>query len=180
LTNQSLIEDLRKKLSPHPWSHAKAAVAILVKPTHDDLEFFLVKRAEADDDPWSGDIAFPGGKMNSRDNSLIDTAVREVLEETSIDLGGKKPVGFMEPVYSWVRKDMAVQPIVYRFDEYPNVTLNYELTKYFWASLTEITQGKTQAIVKGWETPVYVVKGEIVWGLTYRMIEKIVALLDED
>ena len=179
LTPQSLIEKLTKQLSPKPWSHAQAAVAILVKPRQNDLEFFLVKRAEVDDDPWSGDMAFPGGKKNLQDQTLIDTATREVLEETSIDLHEKDAIGFMEPIYSSVRKSLAVQPIVYRFDEYPKVQLNYELTKYLWALLSEIKNGKTKAVVKGWEGPVYKVQGETVWGLTFRMLEKILKLLDD-
>ena len=178
MTTNDLVEKLTERLSPTPWSHAQAAVAILVKPKQNDLEFFLVKRAEVDDDPWSGDMAFPGGKKNQQDRDLVDTAVREVLEETNIDLNQLSAIGFMEPIYSSVRKTLAVQPIVYKFDEYPEVTLNYELTKFIWAPLTEIKQGKTQAVVKGWEGPVFQVQGETVWGLTFRMLEKILALMD--
>ncbi|RLI04100.1 hypothetical protein DRO31_00065 [Candidatus Bathyarchaeota archaeon] len=180
LTPQTPLEKLTKKLDPQPWGNAQAAVAILVRPKKNDLEFFLVKRAEVDDDPWSGDMAFPGGKKNLQDETLIDTAVREVLEETSIDLRDKKVIGFMEPVYSAVRKTLAVQPVVYRYDEYPEVHLNYELTKHLWASLSEIKKGKTQAVVKGWEGPVYKVQGETVWGLTFRMLENILKLIEED
>ena len=180
MTPHSLLEKLTSKVAHKPWDNAGAAVAILVRPREDDLEFFLVKRAEVDDDPWSGDMAFPGGKKNPQDETLIDTAVREVLEETSIDLSEKNVIGFMEPVYSAVRKTLAVQPIVYRFDEYPDVHLNYELTKYLWAPLSEITKGKTHATVKGWEGPVYQVQGETVWGLTFRMLEKMLKLMDED
>jgi hypothetical protein len=69
--------------------------------------------------------------------------------------------------------------VVYRFDEYPDVKLNYELTKFMWAPLSEIRQGKTNATIKGWEGPVYKVQGETVWGLTFRMLEKIFKLLEE-
>ena len=78
MTPHSLLKKLTNKLHPDPWGNAQAAVAILVRPHKNDLEFFLVKRAEVDDDPWSGDMAFPGGKKNLQDKSLIDTATREV------------------------------------------------------------------------------------------------------
>jgi 8-oxo-dGTP pyrophosphatase MutT (NUDIX family) len=178
LTPNSLIEKLTRQLALHPSGNAQAAVAILVKPKINDIEFFLVKRAEVDDDPWSGDMAFPGGKKNLQDQTVVDTAVREVLEETSIDLTEKNVIGFMEPIYSAVRKTLAVQPIVYLFDDYPPVELNHELTKYIWASLSEIRNGKTLAAVKDWEGPVYQVHGETVWGLTFRMLEKILKLLE--
>ena len=179
MTSNSLIEKLTKRLAPKPFDYAQAAVAILVKPKDNDIEFFLVKRAEVDDDPWSGDMAFPGGKKNQQDHTLIDTATREVLEETNIDLAKKRAIGFMEPVYSAVRKTLAVQPVVYRFNEYPEVELNYELTKYLWVPLKEIKKGKTKAVVKGWEGPVYKVKGETIWGLTFRMLEKMLELLED-
>ncbi len=178
MTPNSLIEKLTRQLATQPSGNAQAAVAIMVKPKKNDIEFFLVKRAEVDDDPWSGDMAFPGGKKNLQDQTVVDTAVREVLEETSIDLTEKNVIGFMEPIYSAVRKTLAVQPVVYMFDDYPLVELNYELTKYIWASLSEIRSGKTQAAVKGWEGPVYQVQGETVWGLTFRMLEKILKLLE--
>jgi 8-oxo-dGTP pyrophosphatase MutT (NUDIX family) len=178
LTQNSLINNLTQKLETKPCTHAGAAVAILVRPINKDLEFFLVKRAEVDDDPWSGDMAFPGGKKNKEDNTLIDTVVREVLEETNIKLSEKQIIGFMEPVYSSVRTDLAVQPIVYRFNEYPKVHLNYELTKYFWVPLSQIKKAKTQAVIKGWEGPVYKIQEETVWGLTFQMLEKIFTLLE--
>ncbi len=178
LTPNSIIMKLKQQLSHQTYAYAQAAVGILVKPTNTDVEFFLVKRAEVDDDPWSGDMAFPGGKKNLQDQTLVDTAVREVREETSIDLTDKEVLGFMEPVYSAVRRTLAVQPVIFVFNEYPEVTLNYELTKYIWVPLNDIKHGKTHAVVKGWEGPVYIVQGETVWGLTFRMLEKILKLLE--
>jgi 8-oxo-dGTP pyrophosphatase MutT (NUDIX family) len=180
LTSNSIIEKLKQQLSPQPYTYAKAAVGVLIKPTKDDIEFLLVKRAIVDDDPWSGDMAFPGGKKNLQDQTLVDTVMREVREETSIDLTDKTVLGFMEPVYSAVRKNMAVQPIIFVFEDYPKITLNYELTKYLWAPLDDIENGKNHAVVKGWEGPVYKVQGETVWGLTFRMLEKIIKLLEEN
>jgi len=180
LTNNRLLNILTKKLAVNPWGHAQAAVAIIVKPKHNDLEFFLVKRAEVDDDPWSGDMAFPGGKKNPQDHNLLDTVMREVLEETSIDLNKEIIIGYMEPIYSSVKTDLAVQPIIYLFEDYPEVKLNYELTKFIWVALSEIKEGKTQSKIKGWKGPVYKIQGETVWGLTFRMLEKLFKLLDED
>jgi len=179
LNSDHFLERLAWKINKTQDDSAKAAVAVLVKPSQDDIEFFLVKRAEVDDDPWSGDMAFPGGKKNPEDINLTATVVREVREETNIDLNEFELLGFMEPVFSSVRRALAVQPIVFKLNEYPRVTLNYELTKYLWAPLNDLKLCKTQAIVKGWEGPVYKVQGEIVWGLTFRMLEKILAILED-
>jgi 8-oxo-dGTP diphosphatase len=169
---------LAGRLRPSPDESAQAAVAILVRPTPDDLEFFLVKRAEVPSDPWSGDMAFPGGKKTPGDRSLLDTTVREVREETGIDLNRSHAAGFMEPLLSSVRRTLHVQPVIYRLDEVPEVHLNYELTKYMWVPLTALRGSRSQAVVKGRDEPVFRVGCDVVWGLTYRMLEKIFELLD--
>ncbi|XXQ30063.1 Nudix hydrolase domain-containing protein [Plasmodiophora brassicae] len=46
----------------------------------------LIQRAVRSSDPWSGQLAFPGGKANGKE-TLLETALRETKEETAVDLG---------------------------------------------------------------------------------------------
>jgi 8-oxo-dGTP pyrophosphatase MutT (NUDIX family) len=172
------LSSLQRKLLDTPDEESHAAVAILLRERDDDLEFFLVKRAEVEGDPWSGDMAFPGGKRSSQDQHLVDTAAREVLEETAIDLREKSKLGYMKPIFSSVRTNMKVQPIVYKFDEDPDVILNYELTRYLWAPLNELIQSRTQESIKGWYGDIFKYDGEVVWGLTFRMLEQLIELIE--
>jgi 8-oxo-dGTP pyrophosphatase MutT (NUDIX family) len=174
------LDRLRRRLEESPDENSNAAVAILMRPVDDDLEVFLVKRAEVDGDPWSGDMAFPGGKRGSQDKSLLDTAVREVMEETSIDLRGHEPLGYLEPLFSWVRNTFSVQPILYLYEGDSIITLNYELTKYAWTPVKELEKTRSQAVVKGWDSPVFKVGEDVVWGLTYRMLEELLEALGND
>jgi 8-oxo-dGTP pyrophosphatase MutT (NUDIX family) len=172
------LSSLRGKLLDGPEEGSHAAVAILLRERNDDLEFFLVKRAEVEGDPWSGDMAFPGGKRGDNDRDLVETASREVLEETAIDLREKSKLGYMKPIFSSVRTNMKVQPIVYVYDEEPEVNLNYELTRYIWAPLSELVQSRTKQDVKGWNSDVYKYDGEVVWGLTFRMLEQLIEIIE--
>ena len=172
------LSSLRGKLLDGPEESSHAAVAILLRERNDDLEFFLVKRAEVEGDPWSGDMAFPGGKRGDDDRDLVETASREVLEETAIDLREKSKLGYMKPIFSSVRTNMKVQPIVYVYDEEPEVSLNYELTRYLWAPLSELVQSRTKQDVKGWNSDVYKYDGEVVWGLTFRMLEQLIEIIE--
>ena len=61
-----------------------AAVALLLVPDPDRL--LLIRRAERDGDPWSGQLALPGGRYQAGDRDLLATAIRETEEETGIRL----------------------------------------------------------------------------------------------
>jgi 8-oxo-dGTP pyrophosphatase MutT (NUDIX family) len=74
-------------LAPDDGAPRRAAVAVVFRCTAaDELELLLIKRSERDGDPWSGHVALPGGRHDPSDATLQDTAVRETLEETGIDI----------------------------------------------------------------------------------------------
>jgi 8-oxo-dGTP pyrophosphatase MutT (NUDIX family) len=71
-----------------------AAVALLLRPENrtpgsdppgDSAEILFIKRAIRAGDPWSGHLAFPGGRAEERDASLLEIAMREATEEVGID-----------------------------------------------------------------------------------------------
>lgn len=66
--------------------YVHASVLMILK--HDNLGFSLlfIKRPESERDPFSGHMAFPGGRMESVDKNKLDTAVRETKEEVGIDI----------------------------------------------------------------------------------------------
>ena len=53
-----------------------AVAAILRDGGADGAEVLFILRAESDRDPWSGHIAFPGGRREPDDGSLLTTAIR--------------------------------------------------------------------------------------------------------
>jgi 8-oxo-dGTP diphosphatase len=175
-----LIERLKRKLRGVEALDAWAAVAILLREEGDDYETLLVKRAVVTGDPWSGDIAFPGGKKVVQDKTLRDTVVREVSEETGIDLGLLTYIGALPVIFSSIKPDRDVLPIVYLYEGRPDIRLNPELTTYRWVHLKELRASRTIAKVKGWKGEVFKLGNDIVWGLTYKMLDNLLSLIDED
>jgi 8-oxo-dGTP pyrophosphatase MutT (NUDIX family) len=159
---------------------AKAAVAMIFRTRHGALQLLLVKRAVVEGDPWSGDMAFPGGKRMKGDCSIMDTVVREVQEETGIDLRACRHLGSMETVYSMVRPSLGVLPIVFLRDSDSEIRMNEELVSYQWVDLEVLHTSREEATVKGRDVSAYRIEGEVVWGLTYRIIEGLLELVREN
>lgn len=171
------ITTLLRSRQAEPDDSAHAAVAILLTETDDTTKVLLVKRARSEADPWSGHMAFPGGRRGHGDRDLMATACRETREETGIDLTQCTAIGSLDALHSTVRPDMCIQPFLFSCPKPPEVTLNYELTAHYWTPLEELERSRGKTRIGSREFPAYLVEREAVWGLTYRMLEKFFDML---
>lgn len=157
---------------------AQAAVVVLLKRTDQGTLVLFVKRAEKPTDPWSGQTALPGGKRDPKDQDMKTTAVRETLEETGLNLlDGYRFLGVIDPVNSVQKPNMKILPFVVLQEKEEKLKLNEELSEYFWTPLKELAKHK--GIIKNsfGEYPAYIIEKCVIWGLTYRIIEKLLFLL---
>jgi 8-oxo-dGTP diphosphatase len=174
LTYTGYVEKLSRVLRPvTDEQDANAAVALLLKPEKRNLNVLFVKRVENLADPWSGQMAFPGGKRDLKDANLIKTVVRETLEETGIDLLSRcRFLGVLTALSSRPRPELKILPFVVLFGHKPLIKLNEkELEGFVWISLDEITKHRGSARLGFGEVPALVVGNIVVWGLTYRALE---------
>lgn len=180
MTYADSIEKLLKTLKPAAEEEdADAAVALLLKPANQSLKLFFVKRAENPADPWSGQMAFPGGKSDPKDQNLKQTVVRETLEETSINLLDRSRfLGIMEPLRSTRRSEMRILPFLILLEHEPTIKLNEELEWFVWISPEELLQYRGTAKFSFGEVPAYVFGERVIWGLTYRILEKFFQILE--
>ncbi len=164
-----------------------AAVAAVLRVT-DVPELLFIKRAEAVGDPWSGHMAFPGGRHEPHDRTLLDTAVRETLEETSINLlSHGRVLGALDdlaprspslprinirPYVAIVRPDVEISP-------------SDEVAAHFWVPLDALRAPSTQAEYEmefdgsRLRFPGYRVGPHIAWGLTERIVRQLLGFLDD-
>jgi 8-oxo-dGTP pyrophosphatase MutT (NUDIX family) len=193
---QITIDIIRDTLRDHaPRQHQvrsstrQAAVSVVLRPAGDHTEALFILRSQKEGDPWSGHMAFPGGHFETHDESLRHTAERETLEEIGLDLARLGDfIGQIDPVQANPRGrnlDMIVTPFVYELRE-PIVEFdpNYEVADVLWGSLNDMHSGDSHTMgefVVGGERvnyPGYGVGEEIVWGLTYRMLDQFFSVLD--
>jgi 8-oxo-dGTP diphosphatase len=151
---------------------ATAAVALILTPAGKDFKVLFVKRVERPQDPWSGQIAFPGGKRDPTDKTLKETVVRETAEETGIDLLNCHFLGVLKAHISAPRPGMKILPFVVFCDDEPLITLNTEeLEAFFWISLRELVSNKGKISFFFGEFPAYIAGDNAIWGLTYEILE---------
>ncbi len=174
-----LIERLRSLLRPIGESDAGAAVSVLLKFEGHDLKLLLVKRAENPSDPWSGDMAFPGGKRHAKDRDLRETVSRETLEEIGIELCDCRFLGTLDIATSNVAPTLGVLPFVFFCEEPPEIKLSEELVSYIWVSIRQLRRSKGVALVHKGTVSAFKIDGGVVWGLTYRMLENLLPILDK-
>lgn len=76
----------------------RAAVLIPLYREHDEWHLIFIKRTEQDQDDHSGQIAFPGGRAEEGDKTLVDTALRETKEEIGLHPRDVNILGFSEDI----------------------------------------------------------------------------------
>jgi 8-oxo-dGTP pyrophosphatase MutT (NUDIX family) len=185
LTESFDIESLRRRLRPVgsveesvKSNEPVAAVAIILDQNRSDGSVLLIKRREREGDPWSGQMAFPGGHRSSSDKTLLQTAVRETTEEVGITLEEDDVIGVLPQVYSHTRR-VLVTPFVFQLKADVKVRLNEEVAESMWVPLGEFTKSRpitSQVQVEEGRLDVdsYVYGGRVIWGLTFRIINLLV------
>ena len=174
-----------KELAEHEkW----AAVAVLLREGASGPELFLIRRAEHPRDPWSGHMAFPGGRHDATDETLLQTAMRETQEEVGLDLSSEaEHIGQLDDLQAIARgkpQETVIRPFVFEVHrESPLQVDAREVAEALWTPLLPLYRGEVDTVRPyQWhgsqiDFPAYDVGGRVVWGLTYQMLRSFFRIL---
>lgn len=179
------LETIRDRLRAHrptlvepPPNCLEASVALVLhQPADGGPELLFIERAVRPDDPWSGHMAFPGGRWQSDDADLACTACRETLEEVGFE--PKALLGRLDD-FSGSRgpaiPNLRVAAFVFEAPERPVVLPSPEVQSTVWVPLSwiltadSVAEHIAQRSERSERFPAFRYERYLVWGLTYRIL----------
>lgn len=171
-----------------PESGRRAAVAIVLGDGSEGPQFLVIKRAERIGDPWSGQMALPGGRRQPEDADLIATATRETREEIGLDLRTfGSSVGALDDLQAIDRGrqvDLVITPCVFVLTLPPPVLVvdPREVQEVLWLPLRHLGKPEAKAVFvyeiggTASEHPAFHFQERIIWGLTHRIISQLLTV----
>lgn len=169
------------------WLFKRSAVAMILQQRAEGLSVLMIKRAECDGDPWSGHMAFPGGRMDPGDAHGLAVASRETEEEVGLTLDESIPcIGRLSELRARAngrKLSMIVTPYVFRVDEDPQLTPNYEVAEVIWVPLDFIMDQANREQMRfergkvNLTLPFYRYQNRRIWGLSLVMLDELVELI---
>ena len=164
----------------------RAAVAVIVTGDPQPAILF-VKRKERPGDPWSGQMAFPGGYAAPTDLSPPATAERETLEEAGLDLANAgQRLGMLDELHprSVYLPRIIVTPCVFSLPSRVELRPGAEVDAAVWLGVSDLFAPASRRPFEvmlptgrqGFES--IVVDGFTIWGLTERVLGQLAEVLD--
>lgn len=161
----------------------EAVVAMLLREARHGLEMLLIERARHPADPWSGQIALPGGRREPGDADLDAAARREVREEVNVDLGSARLLSRLDDQPGRLRgRDigLTVSCLVYAAPAKIRPRPNEEVSRLLWTPLSDLVspERRTTFQVPYRREPYPAIRlreGPFLWGLTLRFVNDFLA-----
>jgi len=167
----------------------QAAVAVILRDLGSGPEVLFIERAQRTGDPWSGHMAFPGGRVDPIDRDARSAAERETEEEVGLSLDPASYLGRLDDIEGGARvlsRSLLVSAHVYHLPEPGRLATNHEVREAFWFPLGDLLDPSrhvdhlhpARRDVRYPGILVGVPERQVVWGLTYRILEGFFSLIE--
>lgn len=191
LTLSSAKTALRTHAPPTLEGRSYAAVAVLLceHPTEESVRsphLLLIQRALHPSDPWSGHLAFPGGRRDAIDASLLETAIRETREEIGVHLDPQRQLlGRLDAMTTRgaLMPGLVIEPYVFEVPHRDVFALDTtEVASAFWVPVGPLMRGEHDTSVEFHrdgsihQLPGYQLGQHVLWGMTYEMFQRLARL----
>ena len=180
--------DYRPSLAEADRGRSRAAVAlVLYELAPEPPALLFIERAQHEGDPWSGQMAFPGGRWEPQDQDLATTATRETQEEVGLSLGpAVARLDDFEGARASGRHQLVVSKFVYTLEKRPDLFPNREVNSTVWVPLPSLLDPGSRRAYEfgppeaGGPFASILYDRYTIWGLTYRSLWNFLELLGAD
>ncbi len=168
---------------------AEVALVLDVSLDNNNPNILFIQRAECEKDPWSGQMAFPGGRRETID--LVDGAAarRETAEEIGLELGTAQLIGRLNDMrgrHGGRSADLMISCFVFVTDQNERLALNHEVADVMHLPISQLLDPSLRTSVRydaagAIDFPGIFLSAKderIIWGLTYRFLTDFFSLFD--
>ncbi len=162
----------------------KSAVLALLYPKAGEIYTVLILR-NVYEGTHSGQISFPGGKQESDDSSLWQTALREANEEVGLNPNSVQQLGILTPVYIPPSRFLVTPYLAYAKSAPAFIADPFEVQRIIetpvnlFLDANKIAEKKMflKSLDNSVTVKYYNVEGEVLWGATAMIISEISEIL---
>ena len=177
-----MLQTLLDRMARYEAPGASVDAAVLIALTRETVPRMILTLRAGHMNSHAGEVAFPGGKCDATDASVIATALREADEEIGLSPDKVKVIGELGVFTS--RIGLKVRPVIGMIDELPVLTPNPdEIESIFTVPLDHFLnhQPSYEHKIKFMGLPItvpsYDYQGYMIWGLTGYMIVELMRLV---
>ena len=166
----------------------RAAVAAIAREHEGHAELLFIQRAEHPLDPWSGQMAFPGGRVDPTDATEQSAAERETREEVGLDLERDGIfLGRLDEIQARARGGvlpLGIAPFVFWLAASVEVGISPEVQQAVWIPLLELYSPRNRKTLdysmdgQLYTLPSIVSGDKVIWGLTLRILGDLLGRLE--
>ena len=175
-----LLDDLKSLLStpidPLLEHNGKYRLASILVVIYGNEPIVVMTEKPKDMKFHAGEISFPGGKLDSDDSDLLETALRETREEIGLSISKDQVIGQLDPVIT-LNSGFLILPFIAIVDNIPSLSANAEVEKIFHIPLESFLKTEAKdpdpSHNRIQEMFTFEYENQIVWGASARILKQI-------